>query len=104
MIVDQEENVTIKEFKQLIQSDLWYDWFSHVAEFNVIALRALREKGQGYPPQFETMDEWHAVLDKMIAGFDMLDITIGMPLDSEERTAADEGLALYAKHFMHLWD
>lgn len=70
------------------------------------AFTKLREKLNGYPASFDSMEEWQTVLDKIIRAHTlMLDESVeeflhdGHPLNME----VVEGLELMAKYWGHFW-
>lgn len=65
-----------------------------------------------HPIAFGSIEEWHEVIDKMVYSFDYVlkeDSGIGFDLLNEEERECrykkyQEGMDLFAKHFMDLWD
>ena len=56
-----------------------------------------------YPADLDYIEEWHNIIDKMIYSFEIIandDIVTQMNRKKE----IQEGLDLFAKYFMDLWD
>lgn len=76
-------------------SELWS--LDHtIIRFTLPRLKVFRDYTQSYPPDFNTFEDWQAVIDKMIEGMEkyILDMS-----DEE----AIEGIDLFLKYFRHLW-
>lgn len=64
------------------------------------------------PLSFGSMEEWHKVIDKMEYSFDYVlkedlglnDINLSEEEKEERLKKYQEGMNLFAKHFMDLWD
>lgn len=82
-----------------------------MAPMILAGLKAFRESDRhGIPTAFETMEEWDAVLDKMIFAFEEI-ISDSLPDPStprmmleEREDRIDEGLRLFGKYYRALWD
>ena len=58
-----------------------------------------------YPENLKSIEEWHKVLDKIIYAFQEIIYDEYTVEQAEEHyKAIDEGLSLYAKWFLNLWD
>lgn len=83
------------------------------------ALRRFRDTTHSFPGDFHRDDDpdgeagmaaWQETLDKMIAAFESVSIgyDITDPLDADTHAAREaalqEGLALFARYYSHLWD
>ncbi len=67
-------------------------------------LKEFRKKHGGYPGSLETMEEWDAILDKMIAGFEWFASDARFDANPIGYEDAQIGLDLFAKWYGHLWD
>ena len=56
----------------------------------------------GYPADFNDMRTWNNTIQKMIDSFELLKYP-GALSDVEKKTV-DEGLLLFCKYFLNLWD
>lgn len=83
-----------------------------IAKFILPRLICFREENRGYPSFLETPERWDEILDKMIFAFDwFMDhenlIEKYNRLSEKEQTKLwkqyEEGMQLFAKHFMELW-
>ena len=96
------------------RSDIWS--FHYVnAQAQIKALTALKN-GIGYPSEFVDNggpEAWYAVVDQMIDGFqaavDIDDIPYEnwdqfQKLNDECQARIEAGFAVYAKHYLNLWD
>ncbi len=67
------------------------------------ALKMLKDQQHGYPGDLEP-EQWDEILDKMIFSFNLMSLE-GWPSSfREEVEKVQEGLDLFAKYFMALWD
>jgi hypothetical protein len=80
-------------------SDLW-NLDATISKFVLPRLRRFKENQFGYPSNM-TEEEWRGVLDQMILAFEnnLLDFPT-----REQDQQVEEGLALFAKYYVHLWD
>ena len=97
-----------KNFKAHVKLDKWDTWSadSTMAQMIYPLLVAFRLNIGGYPCAFDSIEEWGAVVDKMVNAFEILadrDNLILMRSDDEQRVV-DEGLALFAEYFEGLWN
>ena len=83
-----------------------------LAKYILPRLKKFKEKNtMSHPVSFGNKEEWHSVIDKMIYSFDyVLKHDLGK-LDKlstkdkkEYHERYKEGMDLFAKHFMDLWD
>ena len=81
--------------------DTW-DLDYATAKWILPRLKGFRKNHIGYPGDL-TPEEWDAILDKMIAAFEM-QATGDYWDDSWNQEVVDEGLQLFAKHYNSLWD
>lgn len=76
---------------------------STIAEFTLPRLKRFRELVCGHPGSL-TMEEWEAILDKMVRAFELVtDDEKGRNLSKGEWKEVDQGLDLFSKWFLHLW-
>lgn len=73
-----------------------------ISKFLVPRLIAFRDLEAGYPPCFQNLDEWTAVLNKMIRAFQLCseDRVI---FTKEEAAQMEEGRKLFHSYFHNLW-
>lgn len=88
-------------------SETWnLDWT--IIKFILPRLRRFRDVTNGYPCEFESLNEWKSVIDCMISGFE---VGIGSEDDDGERIClsdseqrrVDDSLQLLFKYFWCLW-
>ena len=101
-------------------SDVWDmdQWFIEMVRPMLIHLR---DKGISYPMEFNSRDEWCAVLDEMIDCLDFMDednVLAFICLDDQERMTLEKGKSareiiqsnknrffkLFSMYFYNLWD
>jgi len=79
------------------------DW--HIAQYILPRLKLFRDKTNGYPTDFDSLEKWQECIDKMIfsmqAYSDGLWEHYGEPKDYFDRV--EEGILLFGKYFGHLW-
>jgi hypothetical protein len=76
-------------------SELWS--LDHtIIRFTLPRLKIFRNYTQGYPPNFNSFEEWQVTIDKMIDGMEKY------ILDTSDEEAV-EGIDLFLKYFRHLW-
>lgn len=70
----------------------------------MMALKSFKKVNiNSYPGNLSGIEEWHGIIDKMICSFEIIandDIVAQMNRKKE----IQEGLDLFAKYFMDLWD
>lgn len=71
-----------------------------IADFVLPRLYQFNLNKNGYPYPCESMDEWDAIIDKMILAFQLVKDHYPM----ERKSEVDEGLKLFAEYFGALWD
>lgn len=67
-----------------------------ILQFTLPRLKRFRECTVGYPPEFETLEEWQECLDKMIMAIEHI-------LDSTVDEKDYENFELFKKYFSNLW-
>lgn len=70
-----------------------------IAAFILPRLRAFRDTTQSYPADLDSLNEWHAELDSMIALFES--VVSGEADDDDEVTT--QRLQLFARRYRDLW-
>ena len=105
------------EYVKIDKYDTW-NMFKTLAIIIHPMLKQLKETTHGYPSDL-TEEQWNIILDKMIWSFDQIDNdweekflqTYGLLSDDKTRqeyitfkNQVQEGLDLFAKHYMDLWD
>ena len=74
-----------------------------LARLIVPRLQAFKQLDKhGYPSNFSDMRTWNNTIQKMIDAFDLMKYS-GTLSDVEKKTV-DEGLSLFCKYFLNLWD
>ena len=87
-------------------------WGLHLTLAKYILPRLIKFKeinDMSRPYQFENLEEWHKVIDKMIYSFEYVierEYTVYKDLEEEHKKLAKykEGMRLFAEYFMELWD
>jgi hypothetical protein len=100
------------------ESDVWSLDYT-ISKFALPRLKLLKEKTHGYPCELNNMEEWYAILDKIIFSMDYIanerewkyypseenGIEEGDYSKLKEVEAkVQEGLDLFGKYYRNLWD
>lgn len=80
----------------------WWAFDTYVAWVTLGGLRKFRAEGHGFPAQFDTVDQWNAILDEMIVGFDYYVTSDDIDKYSDPRWK--RAWELLTEFFGHLWD
>ena len=89
-----------KHQKNHMYQDTWsLDYY--IAKFTLPRLKLFKKVERGYPCDLKSIDEWHDILDKMIASFEILATDEWNTQD--EQKIVDEGLDLFRKYYQDLW-
>ena len=89
-----------KHQKNHMYQDTWsLDYY--IAKFILPRLKLFKKVERGYPCDLKLIDEWHDILDKMIAAFEILATDEWNTQD--EQKIVDEGLDLFRKYYQDLW-
>ena len=89
-----------KHQKNHMYQDTWsLDYY--IAKFVLPRLKLFKKVERGYPCDLKSIDEWHDILDKMIAAFEILATDEWNTQD--EQKIVDEGLDLFRKYYQDLW-
>jgi len=99
---DKRYQILEKQIKSrgFCSSELWNLDFT-IACFILPRLKAFRKKHFGYPADL-TPEKWNEILDKMILAFEY--VAQGKMYDDVKDDDYKEGIKLFAKYFMALWD
>ena len=90
----------------------WYELYWHVAEYSLPMLKALQENAHGYPAEFHEDHEgdsdaaaadWNNTIGAMIEAFELIGED-DWQFDEDARARVEQGVALFGKHFLNLWD
>ena len=85
-------------------SEMWSLDYT-LACFILPRLKRLREVKHGYPSELNSFEEWTAILDKMILGFELIVNDDTYPNKAMSYQAkVNESLKLFAEYFQNLWD
>lgn len=76
-------------------SELW-SLNTTIYAFALPRLKAFKEYTKSYPVALNSMDEWQAILDKMITG-------LALYIEDTWSEEAKEGTELFHKYFEYLW-
>jgi hypothetical protein len=96
------------------KEELWWDAFSHIAAYALPIIEDFCEKRDGSVPGVlieahnEDADlaarEWDAILNDIRLALRYVVNDDELELNVEQRRHRDQGLELFGKWFMHLWD
>ncbi len=83
--------------------EVWgtYHILSQLIVPRLLAFKALDK--HGYAPGFKNMDAWNKAIQKMIDAFELLKYN-SLSSDEDEQRTVYEGLDLFCKYFLNLWD
>ena len=84
-------------------SEVWgtYHYLAREIAPRLKAFKALKK--HGWPEGFKSQDDWNNAIQKMIDAFELL-IYNSMSSDEDEQRTIYEGLDLFRKYFLNLWD
>ena len=83
-------------------SETW-SLYGTITRFTLPRLKCLKEVMNGYPLGMAS-EEWDSILDKMINAFELINLYNNAELeDAGKHKEIDEGMGLFAKHFLDLW-
>ena len=74
-----------------------------IAQFIAPRLELFKKVTDCYPSQFDSMEEWYEILEKMIATFKVISCKIGIQRNEVEKSIINEGLDLFRKYYNELW-
>jgi len=84
-------------------SDCWS--LDHtIGKFVLPRLKRYKEITNGYPAIFNDIEDWHNILDKMIAGFELISNDEFYLLSNENEKIVEEALDLFRQYYRGLWD
>lgn len=94
--------------KTKITIDKWDVWSldSTLAKIIHPSLVEFKKNIHSYPPEFENIEEWKNVINKMIFSFKAIknDDKRLYNNKNEFHTRIQEGLVLFGKYYLSLWD
>lgn len=85
---------------------LLWNLSSYITRYLLLGLRSMREHGSGYPMGFDSPEEWNAILDEMITGFEAAERFvegIHAPQEGDEELMS-RALSLFQEYYLALWD
>lgn len=75
-----------------------------ISDFILPRLQRFKEIAQAYPSCFDSIEQWHEQLDKMILAFKMMtDEDNDFQFDEQAEEIIQEGLAAFTKYYRGLW-
>ena len=74
-----------------------------IADFIIPRLELFKKVTDCYPSQFDSMEEWYEILEKMIAAFKVISCKTGIQRSEEDKLIINEGLDLFRKYYNELW-
>lgn len=79
-----------------------------IVNFMIPRLKVYKEKTAGYPGKLSNIEEWYAILDKIIEGFELWTTHFDWEVNdintiNENNMKVDEALKLFAEYFRDLW-
>ena len=93
----------LKKLNKYVPHKDTYNLDMTIAQFIVPRLELFKKVSDCYPHQFDSMEEWHEILEKMIAAFKVIGYKTGIQRSEEEKLIINEGLDLFRKHYNDLW-
>jgi hypothetical protein len=83
--------------------------YEFISRVSLPILKEYRNNGAGYPIMFNSREEWNVVLDKMISAFEIIIkdeywYGINKKTYKKDLKTIKEGLSMFSKYFMQLWD
>lgn len=98
----------LKKLNAYINQKETWDLDISFAKYMVPRLKTFKKNTIGHPSSLESMDEWYAILDKMIDAFTYIadggifeiDFIVG---NDEMNKKIEEGLDLFRKYYFNLW-
>ena len=83
--------------------EVW-NTYHYIAQAIVPRLKAFKALDKhGHAPGFSDINAWNKAIQKMIDAFELL-MYYSMSSDKDEQRTIEEGLDLFRKHFLNLWD
>lgn len=76
-----------------------------IAKFILPRLKRFKLLANGYPAEFDNIDEWYEIIDKMIEAFECIlsDDYYDLRYTEEFEAKINEGLDLFRKYYRNLW-
>ena len=98
---DESENWSYKN--DFLIEEVW-NTYHNIAQAIVPRLKAFKALDKhGHAPCFSDINAWNKAIQKMIDAFELL-MYYSMSSDKDEQRTIEEGLDLFRKHFLNLWD
>ena len=98
---DDSENWSYKNDYPI--EEVW-GTYHNIARDIVPRLKAFKALDKhGHPPGFKDIAAWNKTIQKMIDAFELL-MYNSMSSDEDEQRTINEGLDLFRKYFLNLWD
>lgn len=81
-----------------------WDLYIFMAKDITMALKSFKKYNvNSYPADLEYIEEWHNIIDKMIYSFEII-ANDNIVVQTNKKEEIQEGLDLFARYFMDLWD
>ena len=93
----------LKRLSGYVQTKDTWNLDMTIAQFIVPRLELFKKVTDCYPSQFDSMEEWYEILEKMIAAFKVISCKTGIQRSEEEKLIIKNGLDLFRKHYNDLW-
>ena len=93
----------LKRLSGYVQTKDTWNLDMTIAQFIVPRLELFKKVTDCYPSQFDSMEEWYEILEKMIAAFKVISCKTGIQRSEEEKSIINEGLDLFRKYYNDLW-
>lgn len=86
-----------------------YSLYNFIVEISIPILKEYRNNDAGYPGIFNSKEEWNVILDKIIFAFEIIKKDEYWYSENRKTYKKDvktikEGLSMFSKYFMQLWD
>ena len=90
--------------KELYSKQECWDLYVFMAKDIMMALKSFKKYNvNSYPADLDYIEEWHNIIDKMIYSFEII-ANDNIVAQTNQKEEIQEGLDLFAKYFMDLWD
>ena len=93
----------LKRLGRYVQTKDTYNLDMTIADFIIPRLELFKKITDCYPSQFDSMEEWYEILEKMIAAFKVISCKTGIQRSEEEKSIVNDGLDLFRKYYNDLW-
>lgn len=92
----------LENYNSITREETW-NLDQTIARFIIPRLKLFKEVKDCYPRQFERIEEWNVILDKMLDAFSVIATKTFLERSDSETKIVNEGLDLFRKHFNDLW-